>query len=171
MEHSINMSTTNTPTVSAPTTTAPSINVPITSAPTTQNTSIPTNPNLKASIGKLIDESNYSDVKMGLVGRSCFKVTADICETIGHLLVGVAAVISFAAGSFNLSYLSFVAGAVSVIAVSLLKFSSFAMAESKSQTTEINKILATLSMSPVVDISSDPIEIADSTQSKHIIEL
>jgi hypothetical protein len=106
---------------------------------------------------KLINETNYSTTKWGLCGRFCYKITANVCETIGHILIGVAAVIAFAAGSFNLSYLSFLSGATSVISVSLLKFASFAMAESKEQTDTVNKILTSLNNESVVDISAPPI--------------
>lgn len=106
-------------------------------------------------INKMIDEDYLSNVKLGLSSRSCWKFTGDCTETLGHISIGVSAIIAFAAGFFGIGFLSFIAGCFSTGAILLLKFSSYSMGESKERTTEINRILSKLNIDELVDIAID----------------
>ena len=110
--------------------------------------------NLKNEISKIINEQYASDIKLSLFGRSCCKYTGDITETLAHLLMGFSSLTAFAAGSWpNYTYLSFIAGSLGVTSLVLLKFSSYAMSESKERTLIANKILDKLKLEQIVDIS------------------
>lgn len=102
-----------------------------------------------------ISEQNYSDIKRGLFGRSCWKITGDITETIAHICIGASSIIAFASGFFGISYLAFISGSLSTASVLLLKLSSYSMRESKERTEEINRILTKLGLDTIVDISID----------------
>jgi len=111
--------------------------------------------NYREEIIDMIDEQNFYDVELGLFGRSCWKITGDVTETLAHIAIGCAAIIAFAAGFFNISWLSFLAGCFSTGSVILLKFSSYSMHESKERTTETNRILSKMRLDTVVDIAID----------------
>jgi len=107
------------------------------------------------NINKMIDDDYHAGVKRGLAERSCWKTTGDVTETFGHIFIGCSAIIAFAAGFFNIAYLSFIAGSLSTGAILLLKFSSYSMKESKERTDETNRILNKLNIDELVDIAID----------------
>ena len=125
----------------------------------TEQNNLINNPDISKSyndrITELINERNYSDIKLGLIGRSGWKLTGDICETLGHILVGIASILAFLAGGLNIQYLSFISGSISIGAILFLKFSSYAMKESKERTEIINRILTKMGINTIVDISFD----------------
>ncbi len=105
---------------------------------------------------KLINKQNVDDVKSGLKCRGCCKCTGDVCEFLGHILIGVAAIISFAAGIWDLNYLAYISGGLSIGSMSLIKFSAYATKESRERTQEINKILTSVQVQTrIPDISTD----------------
>ena len=107
-------------------------------------------------IAELINDDNYTHIKSGLMSRSRWKIIGDVCETIGHILIGIAAILAFTVSIFDISYLSFISGFTSGLSVVLLKFSSYAMKFSKEQTDVVNLILTKLDLETIVDISSEP---------------
>jgi len=111
----------------------------------------------KNMIINMIDEQNYSDIEKGLYERSCWKTTGDITATLGHITTGCAAIIAFAAGSFNIWWLPFVAGCLSTLSILLLKFSDYSMHESKDSTDETNRLLTKMGLDTIVDISNVPV--------------
>ena len=84
------------------------------------------------------------------------KIAGDVCETIGKIMIAISAVVAFAAGIWNLNYLSFIAGSLNVAGSSLFILASYLMKESSDQTQELNRILTSLNIANVVDISQDP---------------
>jgi len=111
----------------------------------------------KNKIVEMINNRYYSDIEIGLNGRSCWKITGDVSETLGYLCIGASTIVSFSAGFFNIRILSFIAGGIGVLSGLLLKFSLYSMAQSKERTEEINRILTKLNIDTVVDISCDQI--------------
>lgn len=109
----------------------------------------------KNKITKLINDRYLLDIESGLTGRTCYKVAGDACETTGHILVGAAALVAFASGTWNINYLSYIAGSISILSVSLLKLSSYFQRESRERTDMLNLILSKLKIDNIVDISFD----------------
>lgn len=110
----------------------------------------------KATINAKINEQYIDDVELALFCRSCCKNTADIMDTLCHVIVGISAIISFAAGSWDIKYLTFIAGMLNVISIVLAKLSAYNTSESKQYTVELNKITHQIGSGTIVDISDDP---------------
>lgn len=105
---------------------------------------------------ELIEPQYYSDIKSNLRGKTCWKDTGDVTETIAHVLIGVSAILSFASGSFDNMILAFVAGCVSVGSGALLLFSKYSMHESKERTIQVNRLLKKLGMDEIENIIVSP---------------
>lgn len=103
----------------------------------------------------IVDSAYLADIESTTTQRSCFKTTADIVEVIAKLLIIVASLSAFASGFWHLEYLSFVAGAINVLVLGLMSFSSYAMSESKERTMQSNMILKKLKIDELVDITID----------------
>jgi len=104
---------------------------------------------------ELVEKNYYSDVKMNIRSKTIWKFVSDLTEALAHILMGLAAVLSFAAGFFDYTLLSFIGGCFGTSAIVLLQFSSYAMKESKERTERVNKILTKLGIDQMVDISID----------------
>jgi hypothetical protein len=104
---------------------------------------------------KMVNAMYVDDMKTTLFCRCCCKNAADVTETLGHILIAAGAIVSFAAGVWDLSYLSYISGGISVASMSLLKFSSYSMKESKERTMQVNKLLTSLGLKEIPDITFD----------------
>lgn len=100
---------------------------------------------------ELIEPSYYDEIKSSMYGRKCWKTTGDVFETLGKVLTGIAAIFAFAAGSFNIGYLSFIAGCINAIGLIFMGFASYSSKESRERTEQVNKILRDLDMKSIVD--------------------
>ena len=100
---------------------------------------------------ELIDKNYYDEVNENIIWRNRWKRISDISETSAHILTGIAAILSFAAGFFNSEYYSFTAGGVGTTSLVLTKFSNYAMSESKERTSNVNKILNKLGLDGLTD--------------------
>ncbi len=109
----------------------------------------------KVIITKMIEESDVENIRHNLRARTWWNITSNVCETTGHLLIGISAGVAFAAGVWNLQYLSYIAGATNLASMSLIKFSSYAVAESKERTQETNTILTSMKLGSIPDITFD----------------
>lgn len=109
----------------------------------------------KDNITKLLNNSRLRDVDDGLFGRCCCKWTGDITETIGQILIATGGILAFAAPTWDLTVLAYVSGSVSVAGIALIRFSSFAMKESKERTDVINRILGDHGITQLADIAID----------------
>ena len=98
-----------------------------------------------------IEPTYIYDVKNTLALRKYFKRFGLSFELLSKIFVGVSSVVSFAAGIYESTELSFVSGSTSVISLVLLQFSSHSYNESKKNTTELNSILNKLHLVTVVD--------------------
>ncbi len=102
---------------------------------------------------ELIEPTYYDDIKNNLYGRSKWKTISDITETISKILAGITTVLAFAAGFFDMSFLSFMAGCLGTISLVLLQFSSYCSNESKERTIRANQILKNLGITNIIDIN------------------
>ena len=98
-----------------------------------------------------IEPTYIYDVKNTLALRKYFKRFGLSFELLSKIFVGVSSVVSFAAGIYESTELSFVSGSTSVISLVLLQFASHSYNESKKNTTELNSILNKLHLITVVD--------------------
>lgn len=106
--------------------------------------------NLKELLVRELIEPNYKDEVVRLLyGKTCWRQTGQVFETMSKALVAIGGIISFAAGSYNIHTLSFVAGAISTISLATLQFSAFAFRENKKQGVELNNILKKLKLDEV----------------------
>ncbi len=120
---------------------------------------------------ELVEQSIYRDVKYNINGKSRLKFIADLTETLAHIIIVIGSILAFASGSFNIFYLSFVAGSCNVISVSLLRFSSYAMRESRERTVQVNMILRKIGIGTIPDIAIDSTENDFSMDKKKIHKL
>lgn len=112
--------------------------------------------NLAEKIKKELVETNYyNDVKYNIDGKSKWKIIADVTEALANVLIAVSTVLAFAAGVFDYTLLSFLAGCAGTLAFSLLRFSSYSMMESKERTYQVNLLLKNLRIDPIADITID----------------
>lgn len=102
---------------------------------------------------ELIENRYYNDIKYNINSKSRCKFTADFTEYLSYILTGIAVILSFAAGFFDNIWLSFASGCFGTTSLALLKFSSYAMSESKERTNQVNIILKKLGIEEIPDIS------------------
>jgi len=114
----------------------------------------------KKQIGCMINKQYKDDVELALCCRSCCKNTADVMETLCHVIVGLSAIVAFAAGLWDMKILTYVAGIMNIVSIVLSKFAGYNTSESKQYTIEINKITTQIGVGQIVDISDDPSGIA-----------
>lgn len=118
----------------------------------------PINDELKEKIVRdLIEKTYYEEIKSGLEGRTKWKTVGDVAEVVSHVLTGLSTIVSFSAGFFSFEGLPFIAGCLGTMALICLKFSSYAMHESRERTSGANKILEILGIKKIVDIATDPV--------------
>lgn len=107
---------------------------------------------------ELIQKTFYDDLKYNIRSKSRWKFISDICEAISNILAGIAAILAFAAGVFDYSLLSFIAGCCGTSSMVFLHFSTYAMRESRERTHQVNKILSKLGLDTIPDISINSTE-------------
>jgi len=100
---------------------------------------------LKTKImSELIEPAYFNDVEKNIHSREKWKSISDISQTISKVLAGMATVLAFAAGFFNITMLSFIAGCLGTLSLVTQQFSQYALNESKDRTLRINRILSNL---------------------------
>lgn len=120
------------------------------------------NKEIKDKIKKeLVDPSYFRDVKYNLDSRFRWKFIGDLSEGISQLLILSCTMLAFSSGFFDIRALSYVSGALGIGSLSLLRFSSYAMSESRERTWQSNVILKQLGIESVPDI------VVDSTNDKN----
>lgn len=91
-------------------------------------------------------------------------------ETVSKFLVGVGSILSFSAGIYKNSTLSFVSGTVSVISLVFLQYSTFSIKESKKYTAELNNVLKKFNMETIPQPIQDFSDIFKNTPKKNQVE-
>ena len=106
---------------------------------------IPTS--FKEQITVNIIQPNYiNEITTFINGRSRWKTIGMIFETVSKLLMGAGSILSFSAGVYTNTNLSFIAGSISTLSVISLQFSTFCNRESKQSTDELNIVLKKLTL-------------------------
>ena len=91
------------------------------------------NPNIKQEIENL------------LLSRNKWRKVSNITETSGNIMIVLATIFSFSSGVYkDIETLSFVAGCINVMSLSLLKFSEYSSKESEERNKLLNDLLSKL---------------------------
>lgn len=93
---------------------------------------------------QLIEPAYYNDTEKNIRAREKWKSISDISQTISKILAGLSTVLAFAAGFFNITILSFIAGCLGTLSLVTQQFSQYSLNESKDRTLRINRILTNL---------------------------
>ena len=100
-------------------------------------------------MAKLVEPSYYKDVKETIRGRSCWRISGHVFETISKILLAVSGVLSFSAGVYNDKTLSFIAGTFSTVSLATFQLSSYSFKQNKKNTLELNQLLEKLDIEEV----------------------
>jgi len=127
----------------------------------------------------LVEPSYYNDVKETLKGRSCWRISGHVFETLSKIFLAVAGVLSFSAGVYDDKLLSFIAGTFSTVSLATFQLSSYSFKQNKKNTLELNQLLTKLDIEeiPVFDNNSADImmrgkvEEDDNKENKEDIEM
>jgi sensor c-di-GMP phosphodiesterase-like protein len=98
---------------------------------------------------ELINPNLLSECKDLLRSQKLWKNVTNYTETSSHICIVIATILSFASGVYKEEALSFSAGCVSTISLSLLNFSKFANDESKERNKKLNNLLKRINIEPV----------------------
>lgn len=107
---------------------------------------------LNERLKKEIENNYYNDVRYNIRSKSRWKFIGDFSESISYFFTGIATILSFACGFFDNFWLAFVSGIFGTISLMLLKFSSYAMKESKERADQVNIILDDLGVKEIVSV-------------------
>ena len=97
----------------------------------------------------LIEPGYYAEVRSLYRGRTWWRVTGHVFETMSKVSVATGCVLSFAAGFCDDTSLSFVAGTFSTASMAMMQFASYCLGESKQDSDQLNVLLANLKIPPV----------------------
>ena len=93
---------------------------------------------------KTVRESYLRDIDHDIRWRHRYKIISTFTEQLSRLLTLSSTVIAFAAGYLENPAISFTAGCIGVIAMSLTKLSSYSRSEGTERTEHLNEILSSL---------------------------
>jgi len=110
---------------------------------------------IKKIQSELIEKNYYDDVKYNLDGKSRWKSIGDKLEALAHIIMGLTSILAFATAYFDDVVFSFVAGCTGILALVMLRLSSYAMRESRERTEQVNRILENLGLRKIPDITID----------------
>lgn len=111
----------------------------------------------------LLEKSYYDEIRYNIYSKARWKIVADLTDTFAHVFTGISTILAFASGFFNYALFSFLAGCFGTISLVLLKFSSYALDESKERTNEINILLNKLGITEMPNTSVDENNITNTT--------
>lgn len=103
----------------------------------------------------VIDPSVLKNIKDTSSASYFWRKIGNVCEALGKLFVGIQGILAFAASTYNMQTLSFISGAMSILAMALFTYSSYSMQESKERTTELNMLLTYKGITNVPNIAID----------------
>lgn len=121
-------------------------------------------------IKNIIEPSFITDLKNVMKWRYLWRRIANILYIFSKILTIIGAVLAFSETFFQLFYLSFASGVVTLLSVLILQFGDFAQKERKRRTHEANEMIRTLKVKPTIkienknekeDIEIDPISGSD----------
>ncbi len=112
----------------------------------------------KADILKVVNANYLDDVITTSRDKYVCKRCSDFFEPIGQILIASGIVVTFAAPSFNVSFLPYIAGSLGVVGSALIKLASYAMKESSERTKELNMLLDSIGIKQIPDIAVNSAE-------------
>ena len=107
---------------------------------------------------RLLQPNYMMEIREFLTRRTCWRKAGIGFETTSKVLVGIGSVVSFSAGVYGSTTLSFVAGSISTLSLVMLQLSSYSYRESKEATEELNITLNTLGIPIVPEVLHDSVE-------------
>jgi hypothetical protein len=84
-----------------------------------------------------------------------WRKVGNVCEAVGKMFVVFQGLLAFASATFNVSYLGFISGALSIVAMGLFSYSTYSMNESKERSNQLNMLLTYTGIDPVPSIEID----------------
>ena len=111
-------------------------------------------------INDYIKPALIKDIKTKINGRNLWSKVSNRILVLSKIIMILVSIFAFAGSKFtNLWWLSFVAGILSVSALSLMQFSMFASHESKDCTQDTNLLLDSLNIkNKIIDLESNNTE-------------
>ena len=109
----------------------------------------------KYIIDKLVEPYYKSTVANTISGKTCWRRTGIIFETVSKVMVALGSIMSFSAGYYHDDTLSFISGSISCLSLACLQFSSFSYKENKKQGDELNILLKKLKLDTVPALARD----------------
>ena len=114
---------------------------------------------LKSKIlSELVEPCYYKDIDEMIKERKTWRAYGNKFETLSKIMIGSSSIISFATGIYDYKILAFVSGITSVLSLTFIQFSTYAFKESKERTIELDKILTSLDIENVPELSDEPEE-------------
>jgi hypothetical protein len=109
----------------------------------------------KYIIDQLVEPYYKSTVANTINGKTCWRRTGIIFETVSKVMVALGSIMSFSAGYYHDDTLSFISGSISCLSLACLQFSSFSYKENKKQGDELNILLKKLKLDTVPALARD----------------
>lgn len=96
------------------------------------------------------------DIKNTVEWRRCWRSTSDITSVVSKLMVLVASGVAFAAGYWQISVISYIAGTVSLVGAGLETFSKHAKEKYTQKQNALNLLAQNLHIAPLPDAEDVP---------------
>lgn len=102
---------------------------------------------------KIIQPNYIHDIQGHINAKNSWKCVSISFETTSKVLLGCSTVLSFAAGVYIDTTLSFISGSVSTLSLVCMQFANFSKRESKRSTEELNILLKKIHVESIPDES------------------
>lgn len=109
---------------------------------------------LVGRVRKLVEPAYLRDVEDTLSGRWQWRKIGDWSEASSRILEGLASMLAFAAGTYDMFELSFAAGCTATMALVLGLWTNYARRESRERARELNSLLKTLHLPEIPDLAA-----------------
>jgi acid phosphatase family membrane protein YuiD len=83
--------------------------------------------------------------------RIAWTRVADVCETGGRIIAGVATILAFASSTYKEQGLSFASGCVGTVSVTVSVFGAYAQREARERLTRLNAVLRDVNVREISD--------------------
>ncbi|AGF85577.1 hypothetical protein QJ854_gp205 [Moumouvirus goulette] len=104
-------------------------------------------------IKKEVEKTYHNDLKYNLRSKSRWKFIGDVVEALSELCLLASTILAFSAGFYDLMLLSYLAGLMGTISLSLIGFSNYAVKESRERTKQVNTLLDKIGSETIPDIT------------------
>lgn len=104
---------------------------------------------------EIIDPFIIKNIKDTSQSVYFWRKVSNYTESSAKLIIVLQSLVTFAAATYEMPYLAFVGGSLSVISISLLGYAKYAAGESKERNTELNVLLKYKGLEQVPDVTVD----------------